>query len=180
MGWKEERDAWKKKLLGQKDPPGEGPVEPGPVDKPPAPRPIAESEAVPPLLDEPKPEPPTSPWNAPSSPWKRDTLRVIKKRPGFRMRWVDPRNFERNLENGFTFARTEHYGGVYDQIAGEETPIDSHIRRRGMVLMEIPEELAKKREEYYAARADMAERSIRERHKKEANESGVEVYDPVK
>jgi len=123
--------------------------------------------------------PPTKPWTQEGNPWKRDTLRLKGRHPGFRPRWVDPRNFERNLEDGWSFADKKDYGDVYDKIVGEEKQLDSRIRRRGMVLMEIPEGLAKKREEYYEDRAKKAERSIKERHKKDAQEAGVDIYDPV-
>jgi hypothetical protein len=135
------------------------------------------SEPVPTQAQKPS-KPATTPWKEQHNPWKRDILRLKKKHPGFRPRWVDPRNFERNLEDGWTFAKNEDYGGLHDKIAGEEKQIDSRIRRRGMVLMEIPEDLALQREAYYANRADMAEESIKARHKKEGKEIGVEAYEP--
>lgn len=119
----------------------------------------------------------TAPWKDPS-PWKRDTLRVVNRRPGYRVRWVDPRNFERNLEDGWTYAKRENYIGVHDRIPGEEAQMDSKIRRRGMVLMEIPEEKALQRDEFYANLASKAEKSIKERHKKEARENFTESYEP--
>lgn len=142
------------------------------------------SEVSVPVSVEPVPQekvkkPATKPWDSGENPWKRDVLRLKKKRPGFRARWVDPRNFERNLEDGWAFAEKQYYGDVSDKIAGEEKQMDSRIRRRGMILMEINEAAAKERETYYADRASKMEKSIMERHEKDAEKSGVETYDPV-
>ena len=128
------------------------------------------------LEKEPIRKSPTAPW-AEQSPWRRDTLR-IKKREGWRPHWVDPRNFERNLEDGWTYAKRSDYGMPHDRIPGEESQMDSRIRRRGMVLMEIPEEKALQRQEFYANLADRAEKSIKLRHKKEARENYTEPYEP--
>lgn len=136
------------------------------------------SEELPPQTKQHKPA--TKPWESGENPWKRDTLRLQKTRPGFRPRWVDPRNFERNLEDGWTFAERKDYGDVYEKITGEEKQLDSRIRRRGMILMEIPENLAKKREDYYANRADRLEKSIKERYSKDAKDLGVETYNPIR
>ena len=44
--------------------------------------------------------------------------------------------------------------------------------------MEIPEEKALQRDQFYANLADRAEKSIKERHKKEARENLTEPYEP--
>ena len=185
MGWKEDAVEWKNKNLSIKknkikeDPKQEHALkaEPDPEMNENVEVSSAREERV---ESQSHTSAPTAPWASSSSPWKRDTLKLSGKRAGFRPRWVSEINFERNLEYGWVFARRENYGGgTYDKIAGEESNIDSRVRRRGMVLMEIPEELAKQREKHYSDRANEEERSIKERHKKDAVESGVRIYDPI-
>jgi len=91
---------------------------------------------------------------------------------------VAQRNIERNLGDGWTFASTEHYENVHDKIVGEEKPLDTKVRRRGMVLMEIPEEMAKQREAFYADKIARLSQGIAKQHQNDAADVGVATYTP--
>jgi hypothetical protein len=92
----------------------------------------------------------TAPWNTDNNPWSRDMLKLTKKRPGYRQRFVTKNieNIEKYLDQGWAVADKKDYGGVSAKIAGEEGQIDTTIKRRELILMEIPEELAKQRDAY--------------------------------
>lgn len=124
-------------------------------------------------------KPPTRPWEPGENPWKRDHLRLQYKRQGFRPRWVSERNIDKNLDLGWTFADRRHYRGLTDKPIQDGAQLDSRIKKRELILMEIPEELAKKREEYYSAKADKAEHSIKQRHEKDVSEVGSVTYNPI-
>ena len=122
--------------------------------------------------------PPTKPWTTEGNPWKRDMLRLKTRRTGWRPKFVSARNEERMLQDGWTYASHEHYGGLHDQLPGETGRVDTKIRRRELVLMEIPETLALQRDQHYASLADRAEKSIKRRYKKETQEVGASTYEP--
>jgi len=105
-------------------------------------------------------------------------LKTKLRRPGFHARWVAPENVDRRLDMGYTMAKPEHYGGVSDKLIGEEKQIDSTIRRRKLVLMEIPEALAKQRDDYYEHLTKRHEESITRKYNKEVAAEGAESYEP--
>lgn len=88
-------------------------------------------------------------------------LELIKKTPGFRYRFCnnEPDNLERKFNEGWrlvnrsTGAMAEHYE-EYAQITGGLT-------YRGMVVMALPEELGKERDEYFAKRTRAQTASIK-------------------
>uniref|UniRef100_A0A6M3XTQ1 Uncharacterized protein n=1 Tax=viral metagenome TaxID=1070528 RepID=A0A6M3XTQ1_9ZZZZ len=92
----------------------------------------------------------TKPWNADNNPWSLDLLRLQKKRPGYRAKWVPKDLIQRRTEQGYTIANVKDYGGVSDTVVGEEGKMDSTIRRRELTLMEITEELGQQRDAYMA------------------------------
>jgi len=92
----------------------------------------------------------TRPWDGDSNPWSLDMLRLQKKRPGFRPRFTTKEDLPRKLEQGWKIADAKDYGGVTAVLPGEEAKEGSVIKRREMILIELPEELAKKREDYIA------------------------------
>jgi len=141
---------------------------------------ILPESVTPKAVEQPKPKrEATTPWTTEGNPWRRDMLRLKEKRHGFRARWVSERNFERNLDVGWTFADIGNYGGVSDRLVGEEKQIDSRIRRRGLVLMEMPEELAAQRDAYYADRAEKVEKGIKKNYTKDVEQQGAETYGSV-
>lgn len=90
--------------------------------------------------------------------WKPDKYRIAKKRPGWRCRFVHISNVGRYRSEGYSIATTRHYMwdgrnvGVQTTRGVEKTP----IRVNNCVLMEIPEEVANARREYYRNMAHAA------------------------
>jgi hypothetical protein len=117
----------------------------------------------------------TSPWNAEDNPWSLDLLRLKKQRPGFRAKWINRDNLQKHLDIGYNVASIQHYGGMTDKLPGEEGKIDTTVRRREMILVEISEDLAKKRDQYMhwrANRAIEAAQNIAQDEGKELKRSG--------
>lgn len=98
----------------------------------------------------------TKPWNAEGNPWSLNLLKLQRKHPGFRCKWVNPDNILIRQDQGWKIANIKDYGGTTDIVAGEEGKLDTTIKRREMILMEIPEELARQRELFYHHKANAA------------------------
>lgn len=96
----------------------------------------------------------TKPWNASENPWSLDMLRVQGARPGFRLRWTTAHGLQRKLEQGWQLADRKNYGGVTDTIVGEESKSGSMIKRRELILIEISDDLAKARDDFFRAKTD--------------------------
>lgn len=105
-------------------------------------------------------------------------LDLIKKTPGFRYRYcnVDPDNIEKKylegwrLVNRVTGAIAEHYE-EYGQITGGLT-------HRGMVVMALPEHLAKERDAYFAEKTRMQSISVKQRLQTQINDAADAVKAP--
>lgn len=89
--------------------------------------------------------------------WKPNKYRLVKKRPGWCCRWVSKGNVSRYRGEGYSLATTRHYtwdgmniGAQTSKGSGEKTAIIVNQK----VLMEIPEEIAKSRREYYQTMAE--------------------------
>jgi hypothetical protein len=98
----------------------------------------------------------TKPWNADGNPWSLDLLKLNKKHPGFRCKWVNPDNIRTRQDQGWKIANIKDYGGTTDTVPGEEGKIDTVVKRREMILMEIPEELARERDKFYHHKTNRA------------------------
>lgn len=93
----------------------------------------------------PEKKPPTKPWNAEDNPFVPDIFKLKTKRKGFRVRWADPSRVERWEREGWVIADASNYGGK------RPGAIDSTVRtksKEGMILMELPEEMARQKEKY--------------------------------
>jgi|GEM_PF-3274907 len=91
---------------------------------------------------------PTKPWTKEgANPWRMDMLRLGKSRPGFHACFVSPRKIEQRLSQGYTFANAEHYG-LNQRVPGEGQEPGTQVKRREMVLMEIPIEKYEERRQY--------------------------------
>ena len=95
--------------------------------------------------------------------WKpASLLPQYKKNPGYRQRYVskDEANIKKKLAEGWEFVLDENQEPkAVGDISGREVhdigtiedgkPLSSTIDHRELVLMQLPEELAKQRDEYY-------------------------------
>lgn len=107
-----------------------------------------------PIVEKPK-KPPTKPWNADNNPWSLDMLKLTKKRRGFRVRFFrgDDESIQKRQQQGWLVANCKDYD-LEAKIVGEEGKIDTTVRRRELVLMELPEELGLQRDAYIRHKTD--------------------------
>lgn len=100
----------------------------------------------------------TAPWKQAENPWVPDRFRV-NKRSGFRNKFITPDNLEKRIDEGWKVADAKDYGIHREQDEGQ---VDGMVRRRGMILVEMPEELAKQRDEFFSNLTDKRSRDARE------------------
>ena len=100
-------------------------------------------------------KPATAPWNAADNPWVPDIFKLKKKHAGFRPRFIEPDNMERRLNEGWAVADARNWVDEETLKKDEEGNVDTTLRRRGMILMEMPEELALQREAYVNHKTDL-------------------------
>lgn len=130
------------------------------------------------LRDEPKEVPTdTRPWDADENPWSLDLLRTIKRREGFHPRWVREDRVEYYLQRGYKFAERQHYADMYDGLPGEETQLDSKLRRRELILMELPDDLYLKRQRHMREKTEMRSKTARDFAKGQAQRLGMDGFD---
>lgn len=113
----------------------------------------------------------TAPWNQTDNPWSQNMLRLKTKRPGFRVRWIhkDPDNIEKYLDQGWKIADKQHYGGISQEILGETGKLDTRVKRRELILVEIPEDLAKQRDAYIDHKTNVRFKTARNMAKTEVS-----------
>ncbi len=117
----------------------------------------------------------TTPWNlGNTNPWARDMMKLTKKRPGFRAKWVSPEKIEKSRMHGYEICSPEHYGGQ-EKILGEPTKMAGRIVRRSLTLMEISEKSYQERKAFIAEKNRRAERSYRGELDKAAAQAGREL-----
>ena len=88
----------------------------------------------------------TKPWA--DKPWSLDMFKLKKKHVGFRPRFTTREKLQEKLDQGWRVADAKDYGDLTAVLPGEESTEGSVIRRKEMVLIEIPEAKAKEREEF--------------------------------
>lgn len=126
---------------------------------------------------------PTKPWekkdNLSNKPWKQDFFKVKLKRDGFHVRFVNPGNVEKRLDMGYEIADPAHYGGVEDRVIDDGSPLGRRVERRGMVLMEIPDEGVKYYQDIHRQKIKRMKRDAKDLLIKKAKEQlekvGVKV-----
>jgi hypothetical protein len=122
---------------------------------------------------------PTRPWDASENNWHSDMFRLKTKRAGFRTRFVTPENVEKKEMQGWAVADATHYGGVKDEQIKEGGPLNTRVTRRGLVLMELPEELAKKRDQHIENMNRRGEQDAKARVGKAAAEVNKEIGEGI-
>ena len=90
----------------------------------------------------------TRPWDSDNNPWSLDMLRLKKRHPGFVPRFTTREDLQKKLDQGWSIADAKDYGGVAAVLPGEEAKDGSLVKRREMILIELPEELAQKRRDF--------------------------------
>lgn len=87
----------------------------------------------------------TSPWDANENRWQEDIFRTGKRKPGFQIHWSIKDNVQSRLDEGYRCAIAKEWGSHSDSV-------DGILRRRGMIAMELPDELYNRRLAYNARR----------------------------
>lgn len=107
--------------------------------------------------------------------WARpDLLRVEEKRPEAAYKWAREDNVERLKEEGWVASQDARL--TTDRLEGDGAKLDSNIRRRELVLMEMPVEMAEARQTYWRSKAEEQAKAIRERYLEEAERRGFPVH----
>lgn len=100
-------------------------------------------------------------------------LNLVKKDAGFRYRWAsaDPANLEKKQAEGWEFASGPE---VHDRPKGVEhgKQIGSLKQYRDVVLMRIPEDMARARDEYMRTQTDAQTKGITKRLKNNVARQG--------
>jgi len=102
---------------------------------------------------------PTKPWNADNNPWALDMLATKRKRKGFKCRWVPRDGIQKKIDQGWKIAERRYYGGASAAMPGEESGEETLVRRRELILMELPNDLWEKRAEWLRHKTDLRTRS---------------------
>ena len=98
---------------------------------------------------------PTRPWEPDHNPWSLQMLSLQKTRPGYRVKWFrnNPENIEKRELQGWKIASRKDYG-LKAELLGEKGQLDTTVRRRELILMELPEELKKQRDAFIRHKTD--------------------------
>lgn len=107
--------------------------------------------------------------------WERpDLLRVEAKKPETAYKWAREDNVERLQDEGWLSSQDS--GLKTDRVEGDGARLDSTIRRRELVLMEMPAEKAEARRAYWQTKGEEQLKAIRERYQEEAERRGFKVH----
>lgn len=94
---------------------------------------------------------PTKPWDSVGNPWAPDIFRLRGKHSGFVPRFVDPGNIERREFEGYQIANAKDWEENTKETEGS---MGTRLVRRGMVLMEMPEEIMQEKRKYIDRKTD--------------------------
>ncbi len=115
----------------------------------------------------------SKPWDNKS--WVPDVFRLNKKHAGFTPRFIDKNKTEKRIDEGWRFASVKDYlskDAIMERQRDEEKPLGTQLTRRGMVLMEIPNDLLAKKRAYIEHKTD---RQSVDSNKQEMLNKGKEI-----
>ena len=98
---------------------------------------------------------PTTPWNAAGNPWVPDIFRLPKKHKGFKAHFASPVKLEHRLNEGYQIADARNWVDEETLLKKEDGQIDTALRRGGMILMEIPQELFEQKKAHRQRKTDL-------------------------
>jgi hypothetical protein len=117
----------------------------------------------------------TRPWDGDDNPWSLDMLRLKKKHPGFIPHFTTREDLQKKLDQGWKIADAKDYGGVTAVLPGEEAKDGSVVKRREMILIELPEELAQKRRDFIAWKTNERTKAATEMARTKANKVNEQI-----
>ena len=114
-----------------------------------------------------------------SEPWAPAKILEVSKKPGYRRKWVREDLVDRFLSEQWTFVDPADVSSP-NLTDVDGAPSDgTRVQKRELVLMEITEELALSREEYYKKQTDGALAGSIKDFKDLANSGGGKSYGKV-
>lgn len=115
----------------------------------------------------------------PTTPWKPAEVLKLPKKPGFRQKWVREDIVDKFLAEGWKFVEDKKKALNPPKTIVDGASLSTTVRKRELVLMEMPEVLAKERDAYYKSLSDGALAGSVSEFKKVANEDGGKSYGKV-
>ena len=120
---------------------------------------------------------PTTPWNADSNPFVPNIFKLAKKHEGFGARFVNPAKLEQRLNEGYQVADARHWVDEKTLATKEDGQIDTALRRGGMILMELPQELLDQKRAYLQHKTDLQDVTMqKKRMLEEGRKMGEEEF----
>lgn len=113
----------------------------------------------------------SKPWQPPS------TIDVFKKKLGMRYKWCKKDWIEKRLSEGWKVTSKLDSSGKEVNVP-YNLSIDSTYQHRGLILCEMPEEMAESRNAYYQKLATSAQEGNKKQFIGEAGRTGMETYIP--
>lgn len=112
----------------------------------------------------------------PTTPWKQARILTgVKIRDGFTGRWCRMDTIDKKLAEGWEFVK-----GAADTNAPitliDGTKINNCIRRRNLILMEMPNEMVESRNEYFRQMGDLGVTAQKEEFERQARSEGITPY----
>lgn len=88
---------------------------------------------------------------APTQPWRPASMLTARKIDGKRSRWVRKDLLEKRIEEGWQprISNDKSRVEVKETTIVDGKPLGSYVTKRNMILCDMPEEMAKSREDYY-------------------------------
>lgn len=110
-----------------------------------------------------------------TQPWRPANIIEVAdkwKKPGFRRHWTRLDQIDKKIAEGWTFVKVANPAEVSpEKTIIDGTPTDGTVRKRGLILMEMPEEMAQARADYYKNLTDM---SLKNKTKQFAKDTTVD------
>lgn len=122
---------------------------------------------------------PTVKPSAPTKPWTPARILSMPAKPGFRRKWVREDLTERFEAEGWAFVEDRKKVLNTPKTIVDGVPLSTAVRKRELVLMEIPEAVAKQREAYFKSLTDGALKASVQKFKDTANEGSGKSYGEV-
>lgn len=115
----------------------------------------------------------------PTTPWKPAKILSMPKKPGFRQKWVREDLTERFEAEGWKFVEDRKKVLNTPKTIVDGVPLSTAVKKRELLLMELPEAVAKQREAYFKSLTDGALKASVQKFKDTANEGSGKSYGEV-
>lgn len=111
----------------------------------------------------------------PTTPWKPANIIDVAtkfKKPDFRLHWARTDQIDKKITEGWELVRSERPEDISPEraIIDGKSP-DGTVRKRNLILMQMPEEMAQARAEYHK---NLTEMSVKNKTKQFAQDTTVD------